>query len=328
MQEVGQNTLSAQGLWLVNKRKYAILPVTLGKLDNKTEVLLKMKVSGISRGTEKLVFNAKVPESQYQRMRAPLQRGDFPFPVQYGYCAVADIIDGPSELIGKTTFCLHPHQDIFIVSIDKLSIVPEYIPVHRAVLAANMETALNAIWDSGVTAGDTVAIIGGGVLGLLLSFLVGRIPATRVTLIDPVDRSEYAAQFGTQFRQTAPEELNADVVFHTSASEGGLQTAFHCAGEEARIMEVSWHGDHLISLPLGGAFHSKRLQLISSQVGQITSDRRSRWNYARRLQTALELLADQRLDSLLTHQIPFEDAATKLPVLLDDPKALAISLTY
>ena len=328
MNDEAPRTTSSNGLWLVDKSKYAILPVHLPDWDKKTEVLLKMTASGISRGTERLVFNASVPESEYQTMRAPLQRGDFPYPVQYGYCASAKIIDGPPDLIGQSVFCLHPHQDYFITKTDSLILLPQNVSPARAVLAANMETALNGVWDSGVSAGDHVTIVGGGVLGLLLTFIISQIPKTRVTLIDPQDRSAPATAFAADFETQPRGGLEADVVFHTSASEAGLKTAIDCAGTESRIVEMSWYGNRDISVPLGGAFHSKRLQLISSQVGQIPSHRKTRWTFARRMQTALALLGDPNLDQLLTHHIPFAQAPLLLPPLLDDPKALAISLIY
>ena len=328
MNDQAPRTTSANGLWLVDKSKYAILPVHLPDWDKKTEVLLKMTASGISRGTERLVFNAGVPESEYQRMRAPHQRGDFPYPVQYGYCASAQIIEGPADLIGQSVFCLHPHQDYFVTSLQSLNFLPPNVTPNRAVLAANMETALNGVWDSAVTAGDHVTIVGGGVLGLLLTFLISQMPATRVTLIDPQDRAVLATAFGAHFENHPKLGLEADVVFHTSASEAGLKTALDCAGTESRVVEMSWYGTRNISVSLGGAFHSKRLHIISSQVGQIPSRQKARWNYARRMQTALTMLADPRLDRLLTHQIPFTDAPQRLPPLLDDPQALAISLTY
>lgn len=328
MNDKATRTHSANGLWLVDKSKYAILPENLPDLDKKTEILLKTIASGVSRGTERLVFNGRVPITEYQRMRAPHQRGNFPFPVHYGYCAAAEILDGPPDLIGKPVFCLHPHQDFFITDIKNVTLVPSQIPPQRAVLAANMETALNGLWDSGVSAGDRVTIVGGGVLGLLLAFLIAQIPATDVTLIDPMDRFHVAQSFGAKFENEPQQGLEADLVFHTSASAAGLQTAIACAGSGSRIIEMSWYGDRDISLCLGGAFHSKRLQLISSQVGKVPNHQKERWTYARRMQKALELLDDSRLDQLLTHQIPFLETPSRLPPLLDDPQALAITLIY
>ena len=319
---------SATGLWLVDKRKYEILPVPLPDWDKKSQILLKMMVSGVSRGTERLVFNAQVPHSEYHRMRAPRQQGNFPWPVLYGYCAVAEIMDGPPELIGRKAFCLHPHQDYFTAPQDSLTFLPETLPSRRAVLLANMETALNGIWDSGASAGDHITIIGAGVVGLLIGFLASQIPATTVTLIDTQDRSELAKIFGCHFETNPQKGLNADVVFHCSASESGLQTALACSTMESAIVEMSWYGTKNLSLNLGADFHSKRLRLIGSQVGQIPATHKARWTYQRRMDRALALLDDPRLDELLTHDLPFKDAPQALPPLLDNPAALAISLTY
>lgn len=328
MNEQANSSLSAHGLWLVDKRKYQILPVPLPNGTNKSDIVLKMRVSGVSRGTERLVFNAQVPETEYERMRAPRQTGHFPYPVLYGYCAVADIIDGPAALIGRSAFCLNPHQDYFTAPLEALTFLPETLPARRAVLLANMETALNGIWDSGISAGDKVTVIGAGVIGLLIGFLASRIPATTITVIDTQDRSKLAGLFGCQFETTPQQGLEADVVFHCSASDSGLQTAFACAGMDSAIVEMSWYGNKSLTLNLGGAFHSKRLRLIGSQVGQIPATHKARWTYQRRMDRALALLDDPRLDELLTHAIAFTDAPQALPSLLDDPAALAISLTY
>ncbi len=319
---------SANGLWLVDKSKYAILPVPFPIPDKKTEVLLKMEVSGISRGTERLVFHNQVPESLYDRMQAPFQKGSFPFPVQYGYCAVARVIDGPATLLDRLAFCLYPHQDYFTASADHLTLIPDKIPADRAILAANMETALNAVWDSGVTAGDHVSIIGGGVIGFLIGSLVRSIPAVKVTMVDVMDRSELAHQFSLHFETEPEKALNADVVFHCSAQEAGLQTALKCAGEEARVIEMSWYGTKPVNIPLGEAFHAKRLQLISSQVGGLPASHHKRWSFRRRMQTVMTLLDNPLLDHLLTHTISFDQAPTRLPPLFDAPDVLAISLHY
>ncbi|WP_335904813.1 MULTISPECIES: zinc-binding alcohol dehydrogenase [unclassified Bosea (in: a-proteobacteria)] len=272
--------------------------------------------SGISRGTERLVFDGRVPESEYERMRAPLQQGAFPFPVKYGYCAVGIVDAGPAELLGKRVFCLHPHQDRFVVPADRVALVPESVPMRRAVLAANMETALNAHWDAGSGPADRIVVVGGGVLGLLVAYLAARLPGAEVTLVDLDDsRAEIAASLGCRFALPADCPQDADVVFHASASAAGLATAIGAAGFEARIVELSWYGEGSVAAPLGGAFHARRLQLVSSQVGQVSPSRRARFDYARRANAALALLADARLDALITDEIAFRDAPSRLPAL-------------
>jgi threonine dehydrogenase-like Zn-dependent dehydrogenase len=273
--------------------------------------------SGISRGTERLVFGGRVPRDEWTRMRAPLQEGDFPFPVKYGYCAVGIVEAGPADLLGHTMFCLHPHQDRFLAPVGMLAPVPPAVPARRATLAANMETALNALWDAGAGPADRIVVIGGGIVGLLVGFLSARLPGAQVTLcdIDP-SRAALALHLGMDFALPDALPRDADVVFHASASASGLAAALGCAGVEACIVEMSWYGDNTVSLPLGGAFHSRRLRIVSSQVGMVAPSRRARWPYARRLDAALALLGDARLDALVNETIDFADAPRELPRVL------------
>lgn len=276
--------------------------------------------SALSRGTERLIFNGKVPPAEYQRMRAPLQGGDFPFPVKYGYCATGVVEDGPVELQGRDVFVLHPHQEKFAAPVAMMHVVPPSVPARRACLAANMETALNAVWDAAAGPGDRIVIVGAGVIGLLTARLCSRLPGADVAVCDIDEtRRTIVENFGARF--VTPSELgasdfDADVVFHASATPPGLAAAIDAAGLEARIVEMSWFGEGATPAPLGGAFHSRRLQLIASQVGQVSPSRRPRWSYARRIAKALDLLADERLDQLFTHEFAFGELETKLPQFL------------
>jgi NADPH:quinone reductase-like Zn-dependent oxidoreductase len=275
--------------------------------------------SGISRGTERLVLSGRVPRSEWTTMRAPLQDGDFPFPVKYGYAAVGTVEDGPDSLTGRTVFCLHPHQDRFNAPAAMLIPVPDAVPPRRATLAANMETALNALWDSGAGPADSITVIGAGVVGLLVGALAGRLPGVRVTVCDTdPTRTEVVRQLGLRFADPADAPRDCDVVFHASASEAGLATALACAGVEATVVELSWYGDRTINLSLGGAFHARRLRLVASQVGMVAPSRRPRWPHARRLAAALDLLGDDRLDALVGQAIDFADAPRLLPAVLAD----------
>ena len=279
---------------------------------------IKTLYSGISRGTERLIANGAVPQSEWQTMRAPFQTGEFPFPVKYGYSAAGQVVEGPNELLNAHVFCLYPHQDQFVAPIDSLVLIPDNIPPRRATLAANMETALNANWDAGTAPGDNIVIIGGGIVGLLTAHLAARIPGTTVTLIDTnLERRSIAQVLGFGF--ASPENMpeNADVVFHTSASGPGLQTAIACAGTEATVIEMSWYGDAPISVQFGGAMHSRRLLLLSSQVGRVSPSHRARWNFRRRLAKAVELLDEPALDQLVADEIAFDEAPEKLPIVFD-----------
>ncbi|KRE02245.1 dehydrogenase [Bosea sp. Root381] len=294
------------------------------------DCLVRTLWSGISRGTERLIFEGRVPEAEHERMRAPFQHGDFPFPVKYGYGAVGLVDAGPEAMLGRTVFCLHPHQDVFIAPSNRLTPVPAAVPARRAILAANMETALNAHWDAGSGPCDRIVVVGGGVIGLLVAWLAARLPGAEVTLVDvEPGRAALAATLGLHFALPADAPSGADLVFHASASCQGLATAIAAAGFEARIIELSWYGDGAVPAPLGGAFHTNRLQLSSSQVGQISPSRRPRWNHARRAAAAMALLADDRLDALITEEIPFREAAARLPgVLAADAAGLTAAICY
>ncbi len=281
------------------------------------EALVRTRWSAPSRGTESLVFRGAVPESERERMRAPFQEGAFPFPVKYGYAAVGTVLEGPDALRGRDVFALHPHQDAFVVPVDALVPVPAPVPSRRAVLAANAETALNALWDGGALPGMRIAVVGAGVVGALTAWLAARLPGTRVVLVDvrPA-REALAAALGVGFATPAHAPSGCDLVFHASATEAGLGTAIGAAGDESTVVELSWYGDRPVAAPLGGAFHSARLRLVGSQVGRVAPAMRARWSHRRRLETALGLLADARVDALLEPDRPFGGLPATLPALL------------
>ena len=280
------------------------------------EVRVRTLYSGLSRGTERLVFQGRVPESEWKRMRAPAQEGDFPFPVKYGYAAVGAVEAGPQALIGRTVFALYPHQSRFVIPVERLALIPDDIPAQRAVLTANLETALNILWDGNAAPGDRIVVIGAGIVGLLIASLAAKLPGADVTVVD-IDpaRKTLVEALGAHFAEPKTAPHDADLVIHTSATEKGLALAFECAGTEATIVEASWHGESPCQLTLGGAFHSRRLKLVSSQVGEIPSWRKPRWNHRRRLEAAIRLLADEKLDILLGEAIPFENLPKELPRL-------------
>ncbi|MGA8172493.1 MAG: zinc-binding alcohol dehydrogenase, partial [Methylocystis sp.] len=250
-----------------------------------------------------------------------MQEGDFPFPVKYGYCAVGRVEAGPEAWLGKTVFCLHPHQTGFVAPLDRLRPVPQAVPARRATLAANMETALNALWDSAAGPGDRIVVIGAGVVGLLVAALCAGLPGAEVIVVDiDPSRAKIAESFGARFLAAADfaarGEADADILFNASASPEGLALALGGAGLEASVIETSWYGDANVAAPLGGAFHAKRLRLISSRVGRVSPSRRPRWSFARRLDKALELLANARYDALITDEVKFEDMPREPPRIL------------
>jgi len=258
-----------------------------------------------------------VPESEFTRMRAPFMGGTFPFPVKYGYAMVARIEEGPAALKGRLCFSLYPHQTVFNIPEKNIVLLPQHLPPERAVLAANMETALNAVWDAAPGPADRIAVVGAGVLGLLVARLCARMPGTQVTVTDiNPERAAIAQKFGAAFAVPDKAPEGCDLVVHTSASAAGLATALSLAGDEATVLELSWYGADAVKAPLGAAFHSRRLRLISSQVGQVAPSHRPRWDYHRRLSAALDLLNDPALDALLEPAIPFADLPERLPGML------------
>jgi len=312
---------TVSSLWYCGQGKAEIRQELLGG-PGAGEVRVRTLYSAISRGTEALVFGGRIPESEFGRMRAPFMAGDFPFPVKYGYAAIGRVEDGSSPLRGKSVFALHPHQTAFNIPAASLVVLPDAVPPHRAMLAANMETALNGVWDAAPGPADRIAVVGAGVVGSLVAYLCGRLPGAEVTLVDinPA-RAELASALGVTFTEPAQADRDCDLVVHASGSPDGLGTALDLAGDEATVLEMSWYGDQPVSAVLGGPFHSRRLRLVSSQVGSIATSHRPRWSHNRRLSAAVGLLTDPRLDVLLAPPVPFGDLPKRLPEILDPRNA-------
>jgi 2-desacetyl-2-hydroxyethyl bacteriochlorophyllide A dehydrogenase len=311
--------LQASAFWVTAAGEGKLLGETLAE-PGPHEVLVRTLYSAVSRGTEALVFRGEVPPSEHARMRAPFQQGDFPAPVKYGYINVGEVEQGPESLIGKPVFCLYPHQTRYVVAADAVTPIPPGVPARRAVLAANMETAVNALWDLAPRIGDRVAVVGGGALGCLCARLATQIPGCRVELVDANPRrAEIAAELGVAFAVPDAATLDADAVIHCSGSGPGLASALRLAGFEARVLELSWYGARAVALPLGEAFHAKRLQLISSQVGSVSAAQRARWSHRRRLSLALRLLEDPVFDALITDESPFDALPEVLAELSKGP---------
>jgi len=307
---------TGRALWYVAPGQSEIRDEPLGPLPAGA-VRVRARHGAISRGTEALVAHGRVPVSEFQRMRAPFMAGAFPFPVKYGYAIVGSVESGPAELMGRTVFALHPHQTVFDVPAAAAVAVPAGVPAARAVLAANMETALNAVWDAGPGPWGSVAVVGAGVVGALTGLLLRDLAAADVTLVD-IDptRAAVAAAFGLKFAAPGEAPGECALVVHASASAAGLATALDLAGDEATILELSWYGDAQVPVPLGGAFHSRRLRLVASQVGTVAPSHRRDWTHRRRLEKALELLADARLDVLFAPPVAFDDLPAALPRIL------------
>lgn len=279
------------------------------------QVLVRTLCSGISRGTEALVHRHAVPESVRGQMRAPLQEGDLPGPVKYGYLSVGMVEDGPPSLVGRRVFCLHPHQERYVVPATAVVPVPDEVPDERALLAGTVETAINAVWDAAPRYGDRVAVVGMGMVGASVAALLAQFPLGRLEVVDTDPaRATLAEALGV--RLVGPQEAAADcdLVVHCSATGAGLATALGLAGEEAEVVELSWFGTEAPRVPLGEAFHARRLTLRASQVGAVSASRRARRSTADRLAVALGTLGDSRFDALLTGHSAFAE----LPQVMDE----------
>ena len=282
------------------------------------DVLVRTVRTAVSRGTETLVFRGGVPASQYATMRAPFQVGEFPGPVKYGYLNVGTVEKGPAHLRGRTVFCLYPHQTGYVVPAQAVTVVPDEVPVDRAVLAGTVETAVNALWDAAPLVGDRVTVIGAGMVGCCVARLLGRIPGVRVTLVD-VDpsRATAADALGVAFRLPADAGEGQDLVVHTSATSAGLQLSLDLLTPEGTVLDMSWYGDSDVTVSLGGAFHSGRLTIRASQVGKVSQARRAARTSADRLALALDLLKDPAFDALISGTSDFIDLPDTMARLAD-----------
>ncbi len=319
----------AEAFWVTEPGRGEVRSVTLPPI-RPDDVLVRTVRSGVSRGTETLVFRGGVPASQYAAMRAPFQEGEFPGPVKYGYLNVGVVEEGPSSLVGRTVFCLYPHQTEYVVPASAVTVVPTSVPASRAVLTGTVETAVNALWDARPLLGDRVAVVGAGMVGCCVARLLAGIPGVTVTLVDvDASRSAVAASLGTAYSSPADAGGELDVVVHTSGTSAGLQTSIDLLAPDGEVLELSWYGDAAVTVSLGGAFHSRRLAVRASQVGEVAAARRSRRTHAERLALALDLLDDPAFDVLLTGESRFGELPDLMPKLADGSvPALCHTITY
>jgi 2-desacetyl-2-hydroxyethyl bacteriochlorophyllide A dehydrogenase len=298
--------MDARAFWIVEPGRGEVREEILPR-PGADDVEVRALFSGISRGTEALVFKGRVPPSEYARMRAPFQAGEFPAPVKYGYASVGCVERGPRGVEGRNVFVLYPHQTRYVVPARSAYVLPDGVPPARAILAANLETAINGLWDAQPHVGDRIAVVGGGTVGCLVAWLARQIAACDVQLIDVnPQRRAIAAKLGVPFASPDQAQEHADVVIHASGSPAGLDWALHLAAFETRIIEMSWYGSESVPLALGGAFHAKRLSLISSQVGSVAASQRARWDHRRRMELAISMLREPVLDAVITGESEFD----------------------
>ena len=320
-------TGDARAFWISRPGAGEIRPVALPEPGD-GEVLVRTLHSGVSRGTETLVFTGGVPAGQHAAMRAPYQEGDFPAPVKYGYLNVGVVERGPAELAGRTVFCLYPHQTRYVVPASAVTVVPDGVPAERAVLAGTVETAVNAVWDAAPLLGDRIAVVGGGMVGCSVAAVLARFPGARVQLVDTDPRrAPVAAALGVGFAAPDDAEAGCDLVVHASATSAGLTRSLELLAPEGTVVELSWYGDRPVQVPLGEFFHSRRLTVRSSQVGGITPGRRR--TYAERMALALDLLRDPAFDALITGCSDFDELPAVMPRLASgELPALCHVVTY
>jgi 2-desacetyl-2-hydroxyethyl bacteriochlorophyllide A dehydrogenase len=319
----------ALAFWLREPGAGEIRPVSLPD-PGPDDVVVKTLHSAVSRGTETLVFRGGVPASQYTAMRAPFQDGDFPGPVKYGYLNVGVIERGPAHLQGRTVFCLYPHQTRYVVPASSVVVVPDDVPPTRAVLAGTLETAINALWDAAPLVGDRITVVGAGMVGCCVARLLARFPGADVTLVDvDAERAKVAAALDVDFALPSDAVGGRDLVVHTSATSAGLQQSLDLLAPEGTVIDLSWYGDRDVTLSLGGAFHSNRLNIRASQVGVVAAARRASRTTSDRLALALDLLRDPAFDALLTGASRFDELPEVMARLASGSlPAICHSITY
>ncbi|HWL66926.1 MAG TPA: zinc-binding alcohol dehydrogenase [Geminicoccus sp.] len=314
-----------RAFWWVDREQAELRPEAPGE----GAFLIRARYGALSRGTERLVATGAVPPGEWARMACPAMGGAFPFPVKYGYCVVGQVERGPADWQGRTVFTLHPHQERFAVAdADALTPVPDGVPPERAVLLANLETALNAAWDAPLMPGMRVLVLGAGVLGCLFARIARQMPGVEIFLADRDPRRRALADAMDVPFADAPV-TGCDLVVEATGRPEALEPAISACGREAALLVLSWYGEHTAPVALGGAFHSQRLRLVSSQVGTVAPAMRARVDYGERRRRAARLLADPALDALIGPPLPFDQLpARALKRLLDPDDGRAPLVVY
>lgn len=335
----------SRSLWFPRARAIEFREEEAGRPEG-DEVLAHSLYSGISQGTEMLVFRGEAPADLELDPSLMTMAGSFRFPIKYGYSSVARVVEtGPDASVlgsGDIVFVHHPHQTDYTVP-DRLAYrLPAGLSPALGVFAANVETALNCVHDAAIRLGDAVAVYGQGVVGLLITQLARRCGAGAVFAVDRMaKRRAMALEVGADYsfdpdRDDPPEAIRertggvgADVVIEASGSPDALDSAVRAAAFEGLVVVVSWYGAKPVTLHLGEEFHRRRLHIRSSQVSHLNPVVAPRWSTKRRMETALGLLPQLRLEELLSHTFPFEDAARAYEKIEQAPdEVLQVVLSY
>ena len=276
---------------------------------NSNEIVVKTLFSGISYGTEKLVYSGKVPKSQRNLMKCPYQEGDFGNDIKYGYINVGKVVDGDKSYLGNNIFSLYPHQDFYKIPSNEALIIPNKIPLSRCLLIPNLETAINAVWDTLPSAGDRILVIGAGIVGLLTAYLINKIPGVNLFIVDKdPSKRKITKKLGIKFLDTIPKKFDARFIYECTGDHRILNSLKNNITVNSTICVLSWYGDKKSDIALGENFFSKRAKLIMSQVSKISPSRCDLTNQDRR-KIALEILdASNDLDHLIEKKyVKFND---------------------
>ena len=267
---------------------------------NSNEIVVKTLFSGISYGTEKLVYSGKVPKSQRNLMKCPYQEGDFGNDIKYGYINVGKVVDGDKSYLGNNIFSLYPHQDFYKIPSNEALIIPNKIPLSRCLLIPNLETAINAVWDTLPSAGDRILVIGAGIVGLLTAYLINKIPGVNLFIVDKdPSKRKITKKLGINFLDAIPKKFDARFIYECTGDHRILNSLKNNITVNSTICVLSWYGDKKSDIALGENFFSKRAKLIMSQVSKISPARYDLNNQDRR-KIALDILdASNDLDHLI-----------------------------
>jgi len=298
------------------------------------EVLVQSEMSAISPGTENLIYRGEAPQGMALDGTLSALQGSFAYPFKYGYACAGKVLEAPDDLRhwkGLAVVGMNPHESHFYARPEELVIIPRGIPLEKACLLPLMETAVNLALDGGPLIGEEVVIFGQGVLGLLLTAVLSRFPLSRLVTIEPSPRRRAESlRMGAHLSSHPAEYVRngADLVYELSGRPETLKQAVSICGFGARVVIGSWYGTRGGDPGLGGDFHRKRINLISSQVSTIAPALTGRWSKQRRIKEAWKMLKITNTDKLITHRVPFPRAAAAYEDLDKTESTIGVILTY
>jgi threonine dehydrogenase-like Zn-dependent dehydrogenase len=276
----------------------------------KDELIVESCYSLISAGTERMILNHPPKGNTARNMRVPYMLGDFDSEFTYGYSLVGEVLEGSLDWIGKYVHVMHPHQSVVVINQKDAFPVPESVSKETATLASNLETVINALWDSGISIGDRVLIIGFGIIGAMLAIVIGHMPGIEITVYE---KDPYRRKFCESLKFHTLSEANElckeyTIAFNTSSSHQGLQIALDNIRNEGLVAELSWYGPKNVILNLGDDFHYGRKKIISSQVSRIPIAKSGFFDLKSRKELVFKLLGNINFDSLIQRKFPFDKA--------------------